>query len=290
MRYSQKNRLLGGLLALLLVCMPVSCDTRLGGSASDSTAPPVTGDGQEFVYPLTREDRRTEPQSPTVCDLGSVKKELVITDAGDYRLSGKLEGQIVVRAEEQVVHLFLDGVQVHSSSGPALCVASAGKVVVTLCEGSENTLTDGASYLDDSFDACLYSLNDLTLNGTGRLTVFGYYKDAVHTKDFLKIAGPTLSLRANDDALHANDGMVITGAKIAAEAESCGLRTTKKGKPRKGHIEITDADLSVIAGKYAITSSGNLRIASSTAFLKGIQSDCTAEGTIDIEEGNLRHE
>ena len=281
----KQNRLLCALLAVLMAGLLSSC-TGIGGTEKDSRET----QSPQPIYTLTREDKRTDPKNADDIRLDSVGKELLITDAGDYLLSGSLSGSIHIKAEEQVVHLFLQNVSVKSTTAPALYVESAGKVIVTVCEGTSNSLIDGSKYIDRQPDGCIFSMCDLTVNGTGKLTVSGYYKDAVHTKDFLKIIDAELSVLAKSDGLHGNDGIMIIGANIAVEAENNGLRTTKTGKETKGSIEIADTSLSVIAGENAVSASRNITIVSSGIFVKGIQSNFKANGEIYIEEGSLRNE
>ena len=239
------------------------------------------------VIELTREDRRTTSDKASAIDLDQSGEELLITDAGDYLLRGEMRGSILIRAEEQIVHLFLDGVKVKSVNAPAINVESAGKVIITALPGSENTFEDGGSYIGNQCDGCIFSMCDLTINGSGSIYVSGFYKDAVHTKDYLRITGVRLTAKAKDDGLHGNDGVLISGADVSAETEKCGIRTTKSGKARKGNIEITGSELSVIAGEHALNASRSIYIASSRVFLKGVMSNSKAERGIYIEEGCL---
>ena len=286
MRYLKRNKKRWGLLLALLL----SGITGTLTACQSPGSPAADGSAVTPLYSLTREDSRTQPRSPTEIALGDVRDELFITDAGDYVLSGKLSGGVHVNAEDQVVHLFLNNADVKAVKGPAIYVESAGKVVVTVCGGTKNELSDGGSHATKDTDACLFSMNDLTVNGTGQLKISGFYKDAVHTKDHLKIADVQLTVQSKSDGLHGNDGILITGAKVAVESEASGIRTTKSGKAKKGNVEITDSELSVIAGEYGICSERNVYMTGSSAFVKGILENIHAEGEINIEEGCLRNE
>ena len=239
------------------------------------------------VMELTREDRRVTSDNAKEISLDAAAEEVLITDGGDYRLRGHLNGTVRIRAEDQIVHLFFGGVEIQSVTAPAVDVESAGKVVITVEPGSVNSLSDGSKYLGDGSDACLFSACDLTVNGSGSLSVSGYCKDAVHSRDYLKIAGVTLFVRARDDGLHGNDGVLITQADVSVEAEKNGVRATKTGKPLKGRIEITGTKLSVIAGEHALNASRSIYMDSSRAFLKGVMSNTKADGEIYIAEGCL---
>lgn len=283
MRFLKRNSP-AALFAAAIILSGSLCGCSLSPENSDAES------GETTVKPvigLTREDSRISPDNAKSIDLGSAGEELLITDAGDYRLSGTMNGTVHISAEEQVVHLFLNGVNIKSVTAPAINVESAGKVVITVEQGSENILADGSKYINGVPDGCIFSMSDLTINGSGSLSVSGYYKDAIHTKDYLKISGVKLSAKAKDDCLHGNDGILIKDADISLEAEKNGLRTTKSGKIRKGNIEIMDSKLSVIAGEHAINASRSIYMVSSKAFLKGVMSNSKAGHDIYIEEGCL---
>ena len=282
MRFLKRNKALLLAAAVLTAGLLSGCSLFPDHSDSESRVKDVTP-----VIETTREDRRTSSDSAKTIELGGAGDELLLTEAGDYRLKGELNGSIHIKAEDQIVHLFLAGVSVKSVTAPAIHVESAGKVIITVENSSENTLADGSKYISDTCDACIFSKCDLTINGGGSLTVSGYYKDAIHTKDCLKIIGVRLFARSKDDGLHGNDGIFLSGANVSVEAEKCGLRTTKSGKALKGNIEVTDSTLSVIAGEHALSASRNIYLASSKAFLKGVMSNCRAEYDIYIEEGCL---
>ena len=49
--------------------------------------------------------------------------------------------------------------------------------------------------------ACIFSHDDLTINGSGALTVTGNLNDGIHSKDDLIITGGNLSVTAVNDGL-----------------------------------------------------------------------------------------
>ena len=95
---------------------------------------------------------------------------LTIVHAGNYKLTGKMNGgNIVIRVcEDEVVHLILDDVEIKSFEGPAIYVENAAKAVITAKEGTENVLSDNSMY-ERELEACIFSNCDLTLNGNGML-------------------------------------------------------------------------------------------------------------------------
>ena len=132
---------------------------------------------------------------------------ITITAAGTYVVTGTLtDGQIVVEsADDGIVHLVLNGADITCSDNPAIYVKSADKTVVTLADGTENSLTDGASYAvaetdTDAPSATLFSKDDLTINGLGSLQVTANYNDGITSNDDLKIVSGTITVEAVDDA------------------------------------------------------------------------------------------
>ena len=109
---------------------------------------------------------------------------VTITAAGVYHLSGSLEGSVTVSAAEDAqVVLILDGVDIANPDGAAISVFTADDVAVSLADGTQNTLSDAATYAEDAdVNAALFSEADLTITGTGALTVRGNGGDGITSR------------------------------------------------------------------------------------------------------------
>lgn len=240
---------------------------------------------------ITAADRQTEYDNATVIRLNQIQNVFRITEPGSYILSGNLKGQIQIDAQDQLVHLALSNVTVDSKSGPALEVLSAGKVILSLLPNTTNTFLDSGHYFDGvEADACIFSSCDLTINGEGTLNVHGYFKDAIHTKDVLKVLGGTHFIQSKRDGLHGNDGIVLTEASVTIQSERNGLHTTKTGKPGKGNIEICDSTCSIIGGHYAVSCIQELHITDSNVHAMGVYDNFYVAGKSFIDEGSLQDE
>jgi hypothetical protein len=109
--------------------------------------------------------------------------KITITKAGTYVLSGKLDnGQILVdESNKGVVRLVLNGVVINYGDGSPIYVKNAGKTIISLQEGTENSVTDGEKYVledasSDEPSAAIFIKDSLTINGTGKLIVNGNTK------------------------------------------------------------------------------------------------------------------
>lgn len=133
---------------------------------------------------------------------------ITITSAGTYSFSGSLsDGQIIVNvAEEELVRLLFNGINIHCSSNAPLYVMEAGKVVMNLVEGTENYFSDGTSYSGfEDPNACIYSKSDLTIFGEGELHVTANYNDGTIT---VNMSGYDV------DAMDSNGDITINGGII----------------------------------------------------------------------------
>jgi len=246
--------------------------------------------GTSMVYTprftITDADTDVSCEDPVTVNLEEKLSLCSITEPGTYLLCGKMSGQILVDAQDQVVHLIFAGVEVVSTAGPALQINSAAKVILTLQAGTENTLRDFPSYPKGSQEnACIYSVSDLTVNGTGSLTVSGYFEDAIHVKDVLKLLGGNIFVQAKRDAIQGNDGIVVNCQSLTVQSERHGLYTKRTGNPPKGSIEICGGNHSVIAGGYGISCVGDLYIDQCTVRTTGVLGKYRVDGETLIAEG-----
>ncbi|MBQ9438385.1 MAG: carbohydrate-binding domain-containing protein, partial [Lachnospiraceae bacterium] len=241
----------------------------------------------EEVYPLTQADQETEPSEEAVeINLSECVEPLRITEGGEYVLSGTLYDSLIIDVKDQLVHLFLNGCTIRSGSGPALNIFSAGKVIITLVEGTESTVRDSQNYHNyDIYSAAISAPCDLTINGTGSLFAYGFYKDAIKSQDILKINGGTYFIQAKRDGLRGNDGLVLAPEKMTVETERNGLTTTKSQKRGKGDMDIRSGEIMVTSGKYAVSCSADLYLRTQDLKTVSVYGDYEIQGrTFDLRE------
>lgn len=201
-----------------------------------------------------------------------------IASAGTYVVVGSLvDGQIIVdTADEETVRLVLSGVDIHSSTSAPLFVSDAEEVVIILANGTENSVSDAASYVfanadQDEPNAALFSTSDLTISGDGSLTVDAHCNDGIASKDGLIIAGGTITVNAVDDGIRGKDYLVVKAGSITVTAEGDGLKADNEEDATKGYI-------SVEGGSVNITSGGDAIEAQTDVLLTGGELDLTAGG------------
>lgn len=223
---------------------------------------------------------------------------VIITAAGTYVVSGELTaGSLTVNAgDADKVQIVLSGASIRNEAGPALNIQQADKVFVTLAAGSQNTLADGASYTlaegEDEPNAALYSKADLTINGTGALTVEGNYRHGVNSKDDLVVTGGTLTVTAKEDGLRGKDCVKVADGSFAITAGGDGVKSNNDEDPTRGFVSIDGGTFAVEAGDEGFQAATYLRLAGGDAQIKAadhaLRSDVEAAmsgGTYVVEAG-----
>lgn len=196
--------------------------------------------------------------------------DVYIVYPGRYVLTGALsDGSVIVTANKtDKIWILLDGASLSCADDAALRVEQAGKVFLTLAEGSSNTLSSGAEYreelVDSGVDGAVYSRDDLTINGNGSLAVSAAYKHGIVCNDDMVITGGNITVSAVQDGIHANDSVRIRDAALTISAGDDGITVSNDDETAFLYVE-----------------SGSITITSCYEGLEAI--DVTiAGGTIDI--------
>lgn len=191
---------------------------------------------------------------------------LVIAQSGQYVVSGELtDGSIMVDAEDySKVWILLNGVTVACSDDACLRVNQADKVFVTLAEGTENILTGAEGYseaaLADGTNGVIYSHDDLTINGSGSLTVTAACLNGITSKDDLIITGGTISITAPVHGIKVNDRFRFTAADLTITAGQDGIHSDLEFLMESSSITISAQDDGVHADSLVQIYGGSLQI------------------------------
>lgn len=219
------------------------------------------------------------------CDSDAVTIEgsrITIGAEGVYVLSGTLaDGQIVVNAgETDKVQLVLAGADITSSTSAAIYALEADKVFVTLAEGTENTLTNGGAYVaidDNNIDAVIFAKTDLTLNGSGSLTVNAQAGHGVVSKDDLVITGGSYTITAASHGLSGKDSIAIADGAFSITSGKDGIHAENTDDLSLGTLYITNGSYTITAQGDAVSAQGALQIDGGTFDLY------TGEGSASVD-------
>lgn len=193
-----------------------------------------------------------------------------ITKSGVYEISGTLsDGTIEISAtSEDKVYLILNNAQITSSSSAPLVVTQADKVTLTLKDGTENTFTDStATGLNDESepDACIFSKDDLVINGSGKLLVNANFNDGITSKDDLRIISGNIVINSVGDGIKGKNCVAINSGDIFVTSGNDGIKSTNTEEKgfvyvKCGNIDINALSDGIQAQSYIYVENGTFDI------------------------------
>ena len=215
--------------------------------------------------------------------------DVIINGTGLFVVSGTLDdGSIIVDAHKSSkVWVRLDGADIRCSDSAAFYVRKADKVFLTLAEGSENRIESGSEFsqeaLDDNVKGALFARDDLTINGSGALTVVSGYRHAIAANDDLVITGGTITAEAPRDAIHANDSFRLCEASLTLKGGDEGIDVDKEG----GYFYMTTGSVAIDAADDGICAEGDILIAGGAITLKAVDDGIHSGAHLYIYDGTV---
>ncbi len=191
-------------------------------------------------------------------------KSVTITEEGIYTLSGSItNGSITVNTTGDV-KLILDNISIKNDTGPAIIIEAANNTVIELKEGTTNTLEDSSTYSNLEYDGCIFSKDDLIIQGTGTLKITSNYLDGIVSNDDLKIVDGTYIINSNDDGIRGKDSVYIQNGNFTINSESDGIKSTNDTESDKGYINIDNGTFNIESGQDGLQAETKLIINNGT--------------------------
>ena len=197
-------------------------------------------------------------------------------------LSGSTDNGSLLVYRQKAFTLRLNGVSITNPDGPAINNQCGKWLYVDVAEGTENTLTDGESYTEQSFDqkGTFFSEGQICFQGTGKLTVNGYAKSGIVSDDYIVIDNGVLAVSVTSDGgkgVKANDGVTINGGNITITTSGdCKIE-------EKDGVKDTTSAAGIKSDSTFVMTGGRLTIKSSGDGGKGI----TSNGNVEFSGGTL---
>ena len=250
------------LCLLLTLTLPIFAAGASAESSELFSARDLSASYDEEVFSITLSGNTASTDSDHVTVSGGT---VTVNGPGTYLVSGTLaNGGIVVNADKQdKVQLVLNDVSISSDTGAAIYVAQADKVFVTLAEGTSSTLTNGGRFAQDAdgeIDAVIYAKDDLTLNGSGSLTINSPAGHGIVGKDDVTVTGGSYAITSPDSAMPANDTLAVAGGSFQITTNKDGLHSENSDDDTLGAIYITGGSFVIRAGDDAVHADSLLQI------------------------------
>lgn len=255
------------LIIVLLLLTACSADTQ------DATPPYITGeeifDGEDlsadydaegaYTITLCGESATADTETVRVSE-GSV----YLTRGGTYLIKGELtSGSLVIDCpKNEAVRLVLLGAIITSPDSAAIYIKECDKAYITLSDNSESTLSSVESFKDDEngVDGAIFSMCDLTLNGSGALTVASPAGHGIVAKDELIITGGSYNITSASHAISVNDLIGITSATLTLDAGKDGIHAEHSTNSELGIVYISSGSFNIDAEGDGISAGAELQI------------------------------
>lgn len=284
--------------ALVMAVALSSCGTGSGTSGAD-TSPAVQPDSFKAADLDASYDEDTDTVITLSGSTGSSSSGdtsvgfslgvATVRAPGTYIVRGEMNGRLIVSvSKEEKVHLVLDGVKITSPDGPAISVISADKATVTLAEGSQNTLTDAQKSSDEDANGCLYSADDLSINGAGSLKITANYNNGISCRNDLKIAGGKIVIAAVNNAIKGKQSVEIAGGDITVDRCDDGIKASDEETAGKGYVTIYGGKINLNCTDDGIQAPVSVTVSGGDVRLNAGGKKINCDGEVNIADGTVR--
>lgn len=238
-------------------------DSGVNSSAADGTPGPSGNNNIDEKDVFSSRDLSGDYDADAASRI-ELNGDLTITDGGVYILTGKTDGSVIVDADKsEKVQLVLAGVEITAHNTAALYVKSADKVFVTLDGGTENTLSSVGEFAADgdvNVDGALFARDDITINGTGSLTVESDSGHGIVGKDEVTITGGTISVTSKSNAIDANDIVAIADGTLTLTSDNDGIHVEDGDDDITGNVLIAGGSIHIACADDGIHAGGNVAV------------------------------
>ncbi len=234
-------------LLSLCGCSTVIEDNEIKGSdAADAYQLSLTESDLDASYDIN---------GSTYISLGD--QDVKINRGGTYILEGTMNGAgiIVEVSKDEEVQLVLNNVTIENDDFAGIYIVEAGQVTITLPEGTVNSISDSGEYAQidsNQVDALIYSKADLTINGTGTLTLNSDLHHGIVSKDDLLICGGSYQIDVAGKGLGGKDCLMISDGDFRIVSGKDALSSDNEEDEYKGYVSISGGTFHIESGADGI--------------------------------------
>ncbi len=191
-----------------------------------------------------------------------------------YELTGTLAGTLTVNSSSNY-QLYLNGLMVSATAGPAFDLESSAKAFIVLAAGTANTLTD-SSTRSMTMKAALYGKGIMVFSGSGTLSATGSYKHGIFSNDYIRFCGGTYTVNVSaKDAVRSVNGFIFDDGTLTVNAT--GTTTDDESKGITASWDIDEDTTTYTTGNpdpFVIINNGVIKVTTT-----GTSYEYTTDGT-----------
>ncbi len=263
------------------------------GNSSNGDSNSSGGNAEEIAADLADEEEvhtmiTLSDSGVTVSDMTGLSVSgttVTITAEGKYEFTGTVSnGQILVQAgKDAKVDLYLNGVSIKNSSSAPIYVVSADTCTLHLVSGSTNYVADTNT---NEKNAAIFSKDDLTIKGSGTLTVVGNKKHAIKSSNDVKIKNGTLSIAAVSAGIYGKDSVQMSGGNVTITTCKDGIKASgdEDDGTANGYVSIEDGYLNVEnATGNGIQADASIQITGGSVWIHSVKKGLNCNNAAYVE-------
>lgn len=312
MKKSKKAAALFMALVISACCLTACSDGSAGGSSSQSS---TTASSQSSSQTSSQNSSGSSEQSgsQTVSDMfadgdykdvtsedadatitlsgsegtisdttrGSSGSQVTITSKGIYRVTGTSQNvSIVINDDNESgnIYLILDNVSMTNSSEACISVQACDKLIIQCVGNSTLTYTNTDDNTDEK--AAIYSSDDLTINGSGKLDITSSLHGIFCKKD-CKITGSELNINASLIGIKSKKSIRFGGGTTSVTSGHDGIQVTNDNNDACFYFESGTLNVNAGYDGIAVTTQAESGDFTGSLNICGGKIDITAGGGSD---------
>ena len=181
--------------------------------------------------------------------------EVTLSRSGTYVIAGELnDGSIIVDTKDtDPIRLIFNQAGVISSSGPAVDVRNASKVILGAVTGTDNTLQSVSA-------EGIKAEGDLVINGGGSLSISAEAGDGIYGMGMVKIINTMLEIKSADDGIEAGKLAAVHDCILTIKSNGTGIKTgiRQDEEDENGQILIEGGVITIDAENDCLVCSGDI--------------------------------
>ena len=226
--------------------------------------------GHTIINAIGADDIITEvPETnANYIEMSNENNQIKIYKAGIYVISGECEdGYIYIEAKKQIVKIILDNLQLSSSKSSCIIIDDAKKVFINCKTGTVNTINTSSEHfiytnekgLESTALGAIYSKDDLTINGLGKLIINSSY-NGVSCNDDLVLYSCDINITSLEHGINCNESFSTDKSQIEINSQKDGIHSVNNDISYNNYTTILGGQIQINAEQDGIDSSGNLGI------------------------------
>lgn len=202
---------------------------------------------------------------------------------------------LIYRQDPRRFRLRLNGASITNNDGPAINNQCKRKMYLEVVDGTVNTLVDGVTYAEQTFDqkGTLFSEGMIEFSGNGSLDITGNHSNAIACDDYITIPdGITITTHTpatGSNGIKAKTGLYVNGGTLSIDVSSAGgrgIRNNGATEINGGVIIITNSGTCIKEienGIEDVSSAAGIKCDSTFTMSGGVLTiNCTGDGAKGI--------